>query len=154
MKRIATTNAPAALGPYAQAVDTGDTVYCSGQLGLDPATGALAEGVQAQTHQALKNLQAVLREAGLTLDNVVKTTVFVQDLGDFGTVNEIYGSYFHGGFPARSCVQIAARSSRSSALRCVRIKRLAFQSLIFNLWGADSISARGCFRRRGRRGRI
>ena len=71
MKRIATTNAPAALGPYAQAVDTGDTVYCSGQLGLDPATGALAEGVQAQTHQALKNLQAVLQEAGLTLDNVV-----------------------------------------------------------------------------------
>ena len=108
MKRIATTNAPAALGPYAQAVDTGDTVYCSGQLGLDPATGALAEGVQAQTHQALKNLQAVLQEAGLTLDNVVKTTVFVQDLGDFGTVNEIYGTYFHGGFPARSCVQIAA----------------------------------------------
>ncbi|MCI6896160.1 MAG: Rid family detoxifying hydrolase, partial [Gemmiger formicilis] len=92
MKRIATTNAPAALGPYAQAVDTGDTVYCSGQLGLDPATGALAEGVQAQTHQALKNLQAVLQEAGLTLDNVVKTTVFVQDLGDFGTVNEIYGT--------------------------------------------------------------
>ena len=68
MKRIATTNAPAALGPYAQAVDTGDTVYCSGQLGLDPATGALAEGVQAQTHQALKNLKAVLQEAGLTLD--------------------------------------------------------------------------------------
>lgn len=68
----------------------------------------IAEGVQAQTHQALKNLQAVLQEAGLTLDNVVKTTVFVQDLGDFGTVNEIYGSYFHGGFPARSCVQIAA----------------------------------------------
>ena len=101
MKRIATTNAPAALGPYAQAVDAGDTVYCSGQLGLDPATGALAEGVQAQTHQALKNLQAVLQEAGLT-------TVFVQDLGDFGTVNEIYGAYFHGGFPARSCVQIAA----------------------------------------------
>ena len=64
--------------------------------------------MQAQTHQALKNLQAVLREAGLTLDNVVKTTVFVQDLGDFGTVNEIYGAYFHGGFPARSCVQIAA----------------------------------------------
>ncbi len=105
MKRIATKNAPAALGPYAQAVDTGTTVYCSGQLGLDPATGALAEGVQAQTHQALKNLQAVLGEAGLTLDSVVKTTVFVQDLGDFGAVNEVYGSYFHGGFPARSCVQ-------------------------------------------------
>ena len=84
MKHISTTNAPAALGPYSQAVDAGSTVYCSGQLGLDPATGALAEGVQAQTHQALKNLQAVLQEAGLTLDNVVKTTVFVQDLADFG----------------------------------------------------------------------
>ena len=105
---ISTTNAPAAIGPYSQAVKAGNLLFVSGQVPLDPATGALAEGVQAQTHQALKNLQAVLREAGLTLDNVVKTTVFVQDLGDFGTVNEIYGSYFHGGFPARSCVQIAA----------------------------------------------
>ena len=99
MTHISTQNAPAALGPYSQAVDTGSTVYCSGQLGLDPATGNLADGVQAQTHQALKNLQAVLNEAGLSLDNVVKTTVFVQDLADFGTVNEIYGTYFHGGFP-------------------------------------------------------
>ncbi len=88
MKRIVSDKAPAALGPYVQAVDTGSTVYCSGQLGIDPATGALAEGVVAQAHQSLKNLQAVLAEAGLTLDNVVKTTVFVQDLGDFGTVNE------------------------------------------------------------------
>lgn len=108
MTHVSTPNAPAALGPYSQAVDTGSTVYCSGQLGLDPATGNLADGVQAQTHQALRNLQAVLNEAGLSLDNVVKTTVFVQDLADFGTVNEIYGTYFHGGFPARSCVQIAA----------------------------------------------
>ena len=108
MTHVSTPNAPAALGPYSQAVDTGSIVYCSGQLGLDPATGNLADGVQAQTHQALKNLQAVLNEAGLSLDNVVKTTVFVQDLADFGTVNEIYGTYFHGGFPARSCVQIAA----------------------------------------------
>ena len=108
MTHVSTPNAPAALGPYSQAVDTGSTVYCSGQLGLDPATGNLADGVQAQTHQALKNLQAVLNKAGLSLDNVVKTTVFVQDLADFGTVNEIYGTYFHGGFPARSCVQIAA----------------------------------------------
>ena len=108
MKRIVSDKAPAALGPYVQAVDTGSTVYCSGQLGIDPATGALAEGVVAQAHQSLKNLQAVLGEAGLTLDSVVKTTVFVQDLGDFGAVNEVYGSYFHGGFPARSCVQIAA----------------------------------------------
>ena len=107
-KAISTNGAPAAIGPYSQAIDCGEFVFTSGQLGLDPATGALAEGVQAQTHQALKNLQAVLQEAGLTLDNVVKTTVFVQDLGDFGTVNEIYGTYFSGGFPARSCVQIAA----------------------------------------------
>lgn len=116
MKRIATTNAPAALGPYAQAVDAGDTVYCSGQLGLNPVTGALAEGVQAQTHQALKNLKAVLQEAGLTLDNVVKTTVFVQDLGDFGTVNEIYGSYFHGGFP-RAQLRADRRAAEGSARR-------------------------------------
>ena len=104
---IATTAAPGAIGPYSQAVDTGSTVYCSGQLGLDPATGVLPEGVVAQTHQSLKNLQAVLASAGLTLDNVVKTTVFVQDLGDFAAVNEVYAQYFHS-YPARSCVQIAA----------------------------------------------
>ena len=118
MKHISTTNAPAALGPYSQAVDAGSTVYCSGQLGLDPATG-----VQAQTHQALKNLQAVLQEAGLTLDNVVKTTVFVQDLADFGAVNEIYGTYFHGGFPARSCVQIAALPKNALVeIECIAVR--------------------------------
>ena len=123
MKHIPTTTAPAALGPYSQAVDAGSTVYCSGQLGLDPATGALAEGVQAQTHQALKNLQAVLQEAGLTLDNVVKTTVFVQDLADFAAVNEIYGTYFHGGFPARSCVQIAALPKNALVeIECIAVR--------------------------------
>lgn len=91
-----------------QAVDTGSTVYCSGQLGLDPATGALAEGVAAQTRQSLANLRAVLAEAGLTLADVVKTTVFVQDLGDFGTVNEVYAEAFGQTVPARSCVQVAA----------------------------------------------
>ena len=110
MKRIVSDKAPAALGPYVQAVDTGSTVYCSGQLGIDPATGALAEGVVAQAHQSLKNLQAVLAEAGLTLDNVVKTTVFVQDLGDFGTVNEIYAQYFH------ECPQL--RADRRPAQEC------------------------------------
>ena len=90
---------------------------------LTPATGALAEGVQAQTHQALKNLQAVLGEAGLTLDSVVKTTVFVQDLGDFGAVNEVYGSYFHGGFPARSCVQIAALPKNALVeIECIAVR--------------------------------
>ena len=123
MTHISTQNAPAALGPYSQAVDTGSTVYCSGQLGLDPATGNLADGVQAQTHQALKNLQAVLNEAGLSLDNVVKTTVFVQDLADFGTVNEIYGTYFHVGFPARSCVQIAALPKNALVeIECIAVR--------------------------------
>ena len=123
MTHVSTPNAPAALGPYSQAVDTGSTVYCSGQLGLDPATGNLADGVQAQTHQALRNLQAVLNEAGLSLDNVVKTTVFVQDLADFGTVNEIYGTYFHGGFPARSCVQIAAMPKNALVeIECIAVR--------------------------------
>lgn len=123
MTHVSTPNAPAALGPYSQAVDTGSTVYCSGQLGLDPATGNLADGVQAQTHQALKNLQAVLNEAGLSLDNVVKTTVFVQALADFGTVNEIYGTYFHGGFPARSCVQIAALPKNALVeIECIAVR--------------------------------
>ena len=123
MTHVSTPNAPAALGPYSQAVDTGSTVYCSGQLGLDPATGNLADGVQAQTHQALKNLQAVLNEAGLSLDNVVKTTVFVQDLADFGTVNEIYSTYFHGGFPARSCVQIAALPKNALVeIECIAVR--------------------------------
>ena len=123
MTHVSTPNAPAALGPYSQAVDTGSTVYCSGQLGLDPATGNLADGVQAQTHQALKNLQGVLNEAGLSLDNVVKTTVFVQDLADFGTVNEIYGTYFHGGFPARSCVQIAALPKNALVeIECIAVR--------------------------------
>ena len=123
MTHVSTPNAPAALGPYSQAVDTGSTVYCSGQLRLDPATGNLADGVQAQTHQALRNLQAVLNEAGLSLDNVVKTTVFVQDLADFGTVNEIYGTYFHGGFPARSCVQIAALPKNALVeIECIAVR--------------------------------
>lgn len=123
MTHVSTPNAPAALGPYSQAVDTGSTVYCSGQLGLDPATGNLADGVQAQTHQALKNLQAVLNEAGLSLDNVVKMTVFVQDLADFGTVNETYGTYFHGGFPARSCVQIAALPKNALVeIECIAVR--------------------------------
>lgn len=106
-KTIATKKAPNAIGPYAQAVDTGAMVFTSGQLGLIPETGTLAEGVEAQTRQAMTNLSHVLAEAGLSLADVVKTTVFVQDLGDFGTVNTVYGSFFTGSYPARSCVQVA-----------------------------------------------
>ncbi|MDD2955667.1 MAG: RidA family protein [Oscillospiraceae bacterium] len=104
---ISTPKAPGAIGPYSQAVAAG-AVYTSGQLGIDPATGKLAEGVAAQTRQAMQNLSEVLKAAGADLDCVVKTTVFVKDLADFKTVNEIYGAYFTGSFPARSCVQVAA----------------------------------------------
>lgn len=110
MKRetIVAKNAPAAVGPYVHAVKTGDVVYTSGQLGLDPVTGLLAEGVEAQAEQAIKNLEAVLKAAGLSLKNVVKTTVFLADMNDFATINTIYANYFTGDAPARSCVQAAA----------------------------------------------
>ena len=87
-------------------ISVGNMVYTSGQLGINPATGKLEEGVEAQTHMSLKNLQAILAEKGMTLDDVVKTTVFVKNLDDFTVVNQIYGSYFTE-YPARSCVQVA-----------------------------------------------
>lgn len=104
---IATEKAPKALGPYVQAVQVNGMLFASGMLGLDPATGELAQGVEAQAHQSLKNIGALLAEAGLDYSNVVKTTVFLKDLGDFGTVNGIYAEYFQQGYPARSCVEVA-----------------------------------------------
>lgn len=104
---IHTQDAPKALGPYEQAIRMGDMLFTSGQLGIDPSTDALPDGVEAQAHNAMKNLGAILREAGADYKNVVKTTVFLADLGDFATVNGIYESYFDGVFPARSCVQVA-----------------------------------------------
>lgn len=104
---IHTDNAPAAIGPYVQGISTGSMVYTSGQLGIDMSTGKLAEGVEAQAHASMKNLGEILKQAGVSYANVVKTTVFVQDLGDFATVNKIYESYFDGNFPARSCVEVA-----------------------------------------------
>ena len=109
MKVIATKNAPAADGPYSQARDCGDTVYCSGQIPLDPQTGAVVEGgLEAQAHQMFRNVKAVLAEAGLGLENVVKTTVFMTDLGQFGALNAIYAEYFAEPYPARSCVEVSA----------------------------------------------
>lgn len=110
MKRetISAKNAPAAVGPYVHAVKTGDVVYTSGQLGLDPVSGTLPEGVEAQAEQAIKNLEAVLKAAGLGLKDVVKTTVFLADINDFTAINAIYAKYFIGEAPARSCVQAAA----------------------------------------------
>ena len=110
MKKIITApNAPAALGPYSHAVAAGDLLFTSGQLGMDPATGTLAgENIEAQTEQALKNLEAVLAANGMTFANVVKTTIFLADLGDFATVNGIYATRFPADPPARSCFQVSA----------------------------------------------
>lgn len=106
---IHTENAPAAIGPYAQAIAMGEFVYTSGQIALDPATGALVPGgIEAQAHQVFKNLGAVLQAAGCTYDSVVKTVVFLTDLADFAAVNAIYAEYFTDPCPARSCVQVAA----------------------------------------------
>lgn len=99
--------APAAVGPYVHAIKAGETIYTSGQLGLDPVSGELPEGIEAQTEQALKNLGAVLEAAGVSYQNVVKTTVFLADMDDFAVVNGIYAKYFTGDAPARSCVQAA-----------------------------------------------
>ena len=106
-KVIATTNAPAAIGPYSQAVQVGNMLFASGQLGIDPATGNFVEGaVKEQTAQAFKNVKAILTEAGLDISDVVKTTVFLADMGDFGAMNEVYASQFEGVFPARSAVAV------------------------------------------------
>lgn len=104
---ISTDRAPGALGPYSQAIDTGTFIFASGQLGLDPASGELAEGVQEQARVALENVTAVLDAAGSSLDQVVKTTVFLQDMNDFVAMNEIYGQFFKEPYPARSAVQVA-----------------------------------------------
>ncbi|CAJ1316890.1 RidA family protein [Paenibacillus sp. PK4536] len=104
---ISTDRAPGALGPYSQAIDTGLFIFASGQLGLDPVSGELAEGVQEQARVALENVTAVLDAAGSSLDQVVKTTVFLQDMNDFAAMNEIYGQFFKEPYPARSAVQVA-----------------------------------------------
>ena len=106
-KVIACAKAPAALGPYSQGIEVGNIVFLSGQLGIDPAVGKLVEGgAKAQAAQALKNIGNVLAEAGLTSDNVVKTTVFLADLADFAGVNEVYAEFFGDNKPARSCVAV------------------------------------------------
>lgn len=107
-KTITAQNAPAAVGPYCHAKLAGSTLYTSGQLGLIPATGELPQGVEAQATQALDNLKAVLAAAGMGVEDVVKTTVFLADMNDFAAINAIYGKYFPGEAPARSCVQVAA----------------------------------------------
>lgn len=107
-KVIATKEAPEAVGPYSQAVAVGTTLYCAGQIPLDPATGELIQGdVAAQTERVLQNLAGVLRANGMDFSNVVKTTVFLTDLANFAAMNEVYSRYFAAPFPARSTIQVA-----------------------------------------------
>ena len=106
---INTKNAPAPIGPYNQAVLVNGTLYISGQICIDAATGNLKNrDVQEETHQAMKNLKVILQEAGMDFSNVVKTTIFITDMNKFSEINEIYGKYFNGDFPARETVQVSA----------------------------------------------
>ena len=124
MKAIATNNAPAAIGPYSQAIEANGFVYASGQLPIDPATGTFPEGdIKEQTRQSLLNAQAILQEAGLELKNVVKTTVLLSDIANFGPMNEVYAELFQAPFPARSA--FAVRDLPKGALveiECVAAK--------------------------------
>ena len=107
MKVISTKLAPAAIGPYSQAIQVGNLVYTSGQIPIDPATGAFVEGgIKEQTRQSLTNVKAILEEAGLSMSNVVKTTVFMADMGDFAEMNAVYAEFFSEPYPARSAVAV------------------------------------------------
>ena len=106
-KTVTSEKAPAALGPYSHGQKFGDLVITSGQLPIDTATGAFPEGIQAQTKQSLINVQAVLEAAGAKMSDIVKTTVFIKNMNDFGAMNEVYGTFFTSDFPARTCVEVA-----------------------------------------------
>lgn len=108
--KISTENAPAAIGPYVQGVDLGNLVFTSGQIPIDPKTGLVANDITAQTQQSLENIRAIIEAAGLTVADIVKTTVFVKDLNDFSALNVVYEAFFNthnASFPARSCVEVA-----------------------------------------------
>mgnify|MGYP004470614063 FL=1 len=104
---ISTDKAPAAIGPYSQAIEVNGMVYTSGIIPVDPATGNIPEGSKEQAKQALTNLSNLLQAAGTSMDNVIKTTVFIKEMNDFVAINEVYATYFTGAFPARSCVEVA-----------------------------------------------
>lgn len=125
MKQINSSGAPGAIGPYSQAVEQQGWVFCSGQIGLDPKSGALvAGGVGAETRRALENLREVLAEAGLGFHDIVKTTIFLADLGDFDLVNRIYGEHFSAPYPARSTVQASALPRKARVeIEAIAMKR-------------------------------
>lgn len=105
---INTTHAPAAIGPYSQAVKHGGLLFVSGQIPINPATGSLVSGsIEEETHQVMKNLSAILSEAGIDFSAVLKATIFIKNMNDFGKINEVYASYFTGNFPARETVEVA-----------------------------------------------
>jgi len=106
-KAIYTDKAPAAIGPYSQAIQAGDFIYVSGQIGVDPASGEVADKIEKQTHQVLKNLQAILTEAKADFSEVVKFTIYLKSMDDFAVVNEIYGSYLKKPYPARATVEVS-----------------------------------------------
>ena len=107
MKKAYTNNAPEAIGPYSQAIISGNTVYCSGQIPINPNTGDIPNGVSAQAHQVFKNIKNLLNASGTSIDNVIKTSVFIKDMNDFAEINAIYAEYFTEPYPARSCVEVA-----------------------------------------------
>lgn len=106
-KVISTTSAPAAIGPYSQAIEANGMVFASGQIPVNPATGEIPEGIEAQAEQVLTNVKNLMEAAGASMEQVIKTTVFIKNMDDFGKVNEIYARYFQGACPARSCVEVA-----------------------------------------------
>ena len=107
MKEIKTSNAPAAIGPYSQAIKLGDLLFTSGQIPIVPATSNIPDGVEAQAGQALTNIKNLIEASGASISDTVKTTVFIKNMDDFGKINEIYAKYFSEPFPARSCVEVA-----------------------------------------------
>lgn len=107
LKPIHTEKAPGAIGPYSQAIQVGELVYTSGQLPVNPETGAISEDVKEQAKQSLENVKAILEEAGTSMDKIFKTTVFIKEMNDFAAINEVYGEFFAEPFPARSCVEVA-----------------------------------------------
>ena len=121
---IATTQAPAAIGPYSQAVEAGNVVYVSGQLPIDPAAGTYAEGgIKELTAQSLTNIKHILEQAGLTMDNVVKTSVFLADMADFAEMNEVYAQFFTAPFPARSAVAVKTLPKASRIeIECIAVR--------------------------------
>ncbi len=123
MIRISTDKSPAAIGPYSQALSSGNIVFVSGQIPIDPKTGTMADTIEEQATQSLNNVKNILEAAGLTMKNVIKTSVFLSDLNDFAKVNEIYAQFFTEPFPARSCVQVAAIPKGAKVeIECIAIK--------------------------------